>query len=1434
MAFITAYWSLDGMIVLMTLIITVHLYMTHKFNYWKKRNVLHAQPISILGNFKNSLLLKRSPGYLLKDFYDEGKGMPYIGFYVLGKPFLLVRDRELIKNVLIKDFDYFIDRYATPNTTDRLAYSSLFFIKNPAWKILRMKLSPTFTSGKQKKMFDLMLDCGDNLDTYFESLKLEDKDIELDMKDLSSKFFIDIVGTTAYGLNVNSLNNPDNEFPKYSKQIFEVSILHAFEFLMILFLPNLIRFFINVRVFNKKVTAFLRNVFWQTITQRIKSGKKRNDLIDALIKLKGTYRDQDSERKFTFDGDDLLAQAAIFFIASYETSSTTMIFTLYELARHPEVQNRLRKEILNALDETDGKITYNMVMSLPYLDMVVSEILRMYPPLPFLDRITKETYKVPNSDLVLEKGTPIYISLLGMHYDPEYYPTPDKFDPERFTEENKRNRPPYVYLPFGNGPRMCIGSRMGLLQSKLGIIVILRKYEVKPCKKTLIPMVIEPASPSTMALGAIININYTFLKEVQNYTFLFLVCGVLFLEDFWPLKLNPCLSWNPHIGYYYNGIFLLRQARTRNFLNVLFRMTQAEQQVIMMILYQNDVKNSSKMALVTTYWGLDGMIILMTLIITAYLYMTRKFKYWKKRGILEITPMPFFGNFKECLFQKKAPAYFLKDIYDEMKDLPYVGFYVLDKPFLLVRDRELVKNILVKDFNYFSDRYNSADPIDRIGYANLFFIKNPAWKVIRTKLTPLFTSGKMKKMFDLMLTCVKNLDEYLDALELEGNGKTIEVRELTAKFATDIIGSTAYGLDVNSFKDPNAEFRKYGKMIFHYDTYRSFEMLAIFFLPTIVRLTRIKMFGKEPTDFMRKVFWETLTHRMKSGLKRNDLIDILLELKNNNNNDQDLKDFTFDGDDLLAQAASFFSAGFETSSTTTTFALYELAMQPEIQNTLRKEISEALKKSNGKITYDMVWSLPYLDMVISETLRMYPPLGYLNRVPNQTYKVPKFNLVIEKGTPVYISMLGLHYDPEYFPNPNKFDPEQFNEENKRKRPSCVYFPFGEGPHACIGNRFGLLQAKLTLLKILSKCEVTLCKETLVPVVIDPRGAMTVPLNGKGQIIEMTDMSSKLTMDMISSTYGLNVNTFKNPNLDFFKYGKKMFTNNYLRGLEILAMFFLPNITRIASLKLFGTESTAFLRKLFWETMTKRMESGEKRYDLIDILIELKKNNHDYKIEGFEFDEDVLMAQAVSFFAAGFDTTSQPIIFTLYELALQPDIQNTLRKEIHQALNNFDGKITYDMIMSLSYMNMVISETLRKYPPLGFLNRKTMETYQIPNFNLVLEKDTPVYIPVFALHYDPEYFPNPEKFDPERFNKENKCNMPSCVYLPFGDGPHMCIGNRFALLMIKLALTKILNKYEVTPCEKTTIPVIIDPAVALTGPLNKIMYLNMRKANTVTD
>lgn len=176
------------------------------------------------------------------------------------------------------------------------------------------------------------------------------------------------------------------------------------------------------------------------------------------------------------------------------------------------------------------------------------------------------------------------------------------------------------------------------------------------------------------------------------------------------------------------------------------------------------------MALITAHWGMDGIIVLTTLVIAAYFYMTRKFNYWKKRGVLEMpcAPTPFLGNFMDCMFLRKSPGYFLKDLYDQGEGTPCVGFYILDKPSLLIRDQELVKNVLIKDFNYFADRYGSPDTSDRLGYANLFSIKNPVWKILRTKLSPIFTSGKLKKMFELMLECANNLDTYLESMKLEG------------------------------------------------------------------------------------------------------------------------------------------------------------------------------------------------------------------------------------------------------------------------------------------------------------------------------------------------------------------------------------------------------------------------------------------------------------------------------------------------------------------------------------------------------------------------------------------------------------------------------------------------------------------------------------------
>ncbi|XP_014481508.1 PREDICTED: cytochrome P450 6k1-like isoform X2 [Dinoponera quadriceps] len=503
-----------------------------------------------------------------------------------------------------------------------------------------------------------------------------------------------------------------------------------------------------------------------------------------------------------------------------------------------------------------------------------------------------------------------------------------------------------------------------------------------------------------------------------------------------------------------------------------------------------DVYTNVKMIAIMNYRIMDGVIFLtITIAAATYFYMTRNFNYWKKRGVFEIKPVPFFGNFMHYVFQRQSPIIVIKDLYNRAKGHPYVGFYVLDKPCILLRDREVTKDILVKNFNYFCNRNSTAK--DRMSRSTLFFLKNPNWKILRSKLRPILSSGKLKMMFNLLLECSVNLDTYLDST-LDGKGKIIDVRELLGNVTTDMICSTAFGLNVNSVQNPECVLRKNGKAMFDYDIYRGFEMFQIFFYPNLSRLFSTNFFSEKGASILRDMFWDTMNYRIKSGQKRGDLIDSIIDYKRYFADN--MKDFDLEGDDIVAQAAIFFAGGFETSSSAMSFTMYELALQQEIQDRLRKEILDTLDKTDGQITYEMIQSMSYLDMVVSETLRKYPILGVIDRETVEPYKIPNSNLVLEKGMPVFISIKGLHYDPEYFPNPEKFDPERFSEENKRNIQPFTYMPFGEGPRMCIGMRLGILQVKLGLLKALYRYKVTPCEKTIIPMVLEPKSPITTPFD----------------------------------------------------------------------------------------------------------------------------------------------------------------------------------------------------------------------------------------------------------------------------------------------------------------------------------------------------
>lgn len=158
----------------------------------------------------------------------------------------------------------------------------------------------------------------------------------------------------------------------------------------------------------------------------------------------------------------------------------------------------------------------------------------------------------------------------------------------------------------------------------------------------------------------------------------------------------------------------------------------------------------------------------------------------------------------------------------------------------------------------------------------------------------------------------------------------------------------------------------------------------------------------------------------------------------------------------MAQAMTFYGDGFETSSTALSFALYEIASNPEIQKKLMQEIDAAIIKNNGVINYEMILEMNYLDLVFSETLRMHSPVLFLARVCTKPFELPSpkrdgLNVKIEVGTPMIVPVLAIHNDPTYYPNPRNFDPERFTEDNKNTRPKCAFLAFGEGPRICLGK-----------------------------------------------------------------------------------------------------------------------------------------------------------------------------------------------------------------------------------------------------------------------------------------------------------------------------------------------------------------------------------------------
>lgn len=203
--------------------------------------------------------------------------------------------------------------------------------------------------------------------------------------------------------------------------------------------------------------------------------------------------------------------------------------------------------------------------------------------------------------------------------------------------------------------------------------------------------------------------------------------------------------------------------------------------------------------------------LVVILVLTAILFVKRQYSYWERIGIPSLKPKIPFGNLKSVANKERSFGTALYDLYNQTKE-PFVGIYMFFRPAILVRDAELVKNMLTKDFQYFHDRGTYCDPKNDPMSANLFALPGEAWKSLRNKLTPAFTSGKLKGMFPIVQTVGDELVKLMEPLA-EKN-EAIEIRDFSGRYVIDCLASIAFGQDgVSSLKDPDHEFRTTGKKL---------------------------------------------------------------------------------------------------------------------------------------------------------------------------------------------------------------------------------------------------------------------------------------------------------------------------------------------------------------------------------------------------------------------------------------------------------------------------------------------------------------------------------------------------------------------------------------------------------------------------------------------
>lgn len=379
------------------------------------------------------------------------------------------------------------------------------------WHKRRRILTPTFHFNILQQFVDILVEEGNRMTKYLNDI---DGSIVKDLVFFISQHTLNAICETSMGVSLQNMNEYGEQYRHavhemgeiliyrlmkpwfYADATFALTSMGKMQAKNLKILHGFTKTIIAERKRYHELTngRYLQNLANDALketddNQMIKHKKKRLAMLDLLIA---------ASRDNTINDLDIREEIDTFMFEGHDTVAMAVCFAILLLAEHKDIQELARNEINAVMQENEEKLTITALQNLPYLDRCLKEAMRLYPSVPFITRILSEDVKLQS--YLVPATTEIFINIYELHRNPNFWPNPDKFDPDRFLPENIHNRHPFSYVPFSAGPRNCIGQRFAMLELKAMIAPLLHNFYLEPVDhlkdlRQMIHIIIRIAQP---------------------------------------------------------------------------------------------------------------------------------------------------------------------------------------------------------------------------------------------------------------------------------------------------------------------------------------------------------------------------------------------------------------------------------------------------------------------------------------------------------------------------------------------------------------------------------------------------------------------------------------------------------------------------------------------------------------------------------------------------------------------------------------------------------------------------------------------------------------------------------------------------------------------------------------------------------------------------